>query len=83
MAESQVRLNDRVGQVWEDQIGRVFVVVSSRPHTMVFPDEALEGPQVCDVHLTLRLMCGNLTGTLNEQFEFPDMTWERIFTRLA
>jgi hypothetical protein len=84
VAEGEVHLvNVRVGQVWEDQVGRVFVVISSRTKTMVFPDERLEGPQHCYVHGTLRLVCGNLSGTLNELFEFPDIAWEKIYTRLA
>jgi hypothetical protein len=84
VAEGEVHLvNVRVGQVWEDQVGRVFVVISSRTKTMVFPDEHLEGPQRCYIHSMLRLVCGNLSGTLSELFEFPDIPWEKIYTRLA
>lgn len=81
MAESNVCLvNDRVGQVWEDQVGRVHLVLFLQQSRPSVGDAT--GVR-CDTYMTLRLSCGYLSGTTTEMFEFSDIPWEKVYTRLA
>lgn len=80
MAARQVSdLRDRVGEIWEDQASRVYMVLESRHKTI----EEVNGPQPCCIHKVLKLSCGNLTGGLTEIYEFPETPWEKIYKRHA
>lgn len=84
MAARQVSdLRHRVGEVWEDQASRVYMVLESRHTTIIILDEEVNGPQPCCIHKVLKLSCGNLTGGLTEIYEFPEMPWEKIYKRHA
>lgn len=67
------RVLSRAGQIWEDQVGRILLVLG----------ESKERNGDARHHACLRLSAGGLSGTVVEIPEFDDIPWEDIWDRLA
>lgn len=67
----------RVGEVWEDQAKRVYLVLATRDDVHCAQNGTFRE------HVALKLSCGKLTGQTTILTEFYDYPWEEFYTRHA